>query len=1076
MAIYHMTSKIIGKSKGRSAVAAAAYRSGDKLVSQSYDLVFDYTKKRGVSYSEILAPVGAPEWVQDREILWNTVERSEKRKDAQYCREIEVALPIELTFEQNKMLLKEFVQTQFVSHGMIADFAMHDIDKHNPHAHILLTTRSIDQNGFGKKVTAWNDRGLYGQWREEWANTVNRHLTIHGYEMQIDHRSYAEQGIDLEPTIHLGIQRDDRQEQERFQKQQNIKMLNAERIIQNPHIALELLAHQKAVFTHQDIAILANTHSSTVEDFERVRHAVQQHPGLIRLGIGADNREYYTTQQMLDWENDLLTKTHILSQRRNHFIAEKKLNFVLAGKTLNLEQKQAFKYIVEGQDLSLVVGFAGTGKSYLMDAVREAYESQGYSVTGVALSGRAAENLSQGSSIKSHTIARTLLDWKYDRERLTKKSVLVLDEAGMVGTRQWVALVEEAHRAGAKVIVIGDPEQLQPIEAGNPLRFLLERHTHKTLSNVMRQKVDWQKQATVELSTRQTAKALLRYKEAGFIHEFTSRQESQQQLIQDWLKDRKTHSRLSQLIFAYSNRDVQLLNQLARDELKRVGELSAPSEKRAVIATSDWGELEFCVCDRILFLQNDNSLGVRNGFLGTVVDISRTTITVELDSGTIISFDPQQYNYLSHGYATTIHKSQGSTIDRTYILATPELDRFLTNVAMDRHREAVQMYYGNDDFRDYQQLSRKLSRGENKIMASEFAQARGIDYLNPYIVREQSPLMLGVESKLSVLDKLILKVKGGTPQPERIDIEQLSQKQLDSKIYWKELISESQPLKGTLAQEYLKQFGLGDIEYKTLRFHPSVWEKETQSFMPALIAKAHSMNEKNQAVEKGIQVTFLDPNTKKQASLKAPVRYAGDSKGTIVMIQKALKPDERWYVAMDVESALSIAKAKPEARVAYIAAFGDLKNIPLRGNGNDIILCTRKDIPSFIVQETVHILQDKKFNVFIAAPTSQKNHAEVYHTKGIKAVRENLQKTMLQRNIDSEIAQVINRFNQFDKKIEEAKKKSRSSYIHNVRENISNYVKELEENPRLIQKLKTKAPQICYRINKEIEKDESREC
>ena len=204
MAIYHCSVKVISRSSGASAVAAGAYRSGEKILDEKTGLVHDYTKKEGVDHTQIIAPDDAPEWVYDRSTLWNEVEACEKRKDSQLCREIQVALPKELSLEQNKKLVCEFIQDKCVSKGMIADLAIHHAKEKNPHAHILLTTRSIQKDGFGPKNRDWNKKEVLENWRESWQEKVNHHLQKHGHESKIDHRTLEAQGIDRVPQIHLG--------------------------------------------------------------------------------------------------------------------------------------------------------------------------------------------------------------------------------------------------------------------------------------------------------------------------------------------------------------------------------------------------------------------------------------------------------------------------------------------------------------------------------------------------------------------------------------------------------------------------------------------------------------------------------------------------------------------------------------------------------------------------------------------------------------------------------------------------------------------------------------------------------
>ena len=206
MAIYHLSVKFIKRSSGRSATAAAAYRAAEKVHDYKTDVTHDYRKKRGVFGAEILAPDNSPEWVYEREKLWNEVEKVEKRCDAQVAREIDVALPVELNREQKKELVRDFVKEQLVSKGMVADIAFHDFDSKNPHAHILLTTRPINDDGrFGFKERSWNKKDVLEQLRFDWAEKVNQALEQAGHkEVKVDHRTLEEQGINRLPQIHLG--------------------------------------------------------------------------------------------------------------------------------------------------------------------------------------------------------------------------------------------------------------------------------------------------------------------------------------------------------------------------------------------------------------------------------------------------------------------------------------------------------------------------------------------------------------------------------------------------------------------------------------------------------------------------------------------------------------------------------------------------------------------------------------------------------------------------------------------------------------------------------------------------------
>jgi len=208
MADYRFSAQVISRGKGQSSVASAAYRSASRLVDERTGEIHDYGRKGGLIHAEVLTPEGTPEWMQDRAQLWNAVEATERRKDAQLAREIQLSLPHELTDEQRKELAREFVQSQFVNQGMIADIAIHapsDVgDQRNHHAHVMLTMRELAGDGFGKKNRDWNSPENLTKWREEWAHQQNRMLEQHGHKARVSHLSFEAQGIDREASQHLG--------------------------------------------------------------------------------------------------------------------------------------------------------------------------------------------------------------------------------------------------------------------------------------------------------------------------------------------------------------------------------------------------------------------------------------------------------------------------------------------------------------------------------------------------------------------------------------------------------------------------------------------------------------------------------------------------------------------------------------------------------------------------------------------------------------------------------------------------------------------------------------------------------
>ncbi|PIB91603.1 Ti-type conjugative transfer relaxase TraA [Caulobacter sp. FWC2] len=734
MAIFHFSVKVISRATGASAVASAAYRSASRLHDERLDRDHDFTNKSGVVHSEVMLPDGAPGHLSDRATLWNTVEAGEKRKDAQLSREVEFAIPREMDQAQGIELARDFVQREMVDRGMVADLNVHwDIGPDGlakPHAHVMLSMREVGEDGFGAKVRDWNRTELVEHWREAWADHVNERLAQLDIDARIDHRSLEHQGIDLEPQNKIGPaagrRADEGLEADRLDEHHEIARANGERIIADPRIALDAITKSQATFTRRDLAMFIHRHSDGKEQFDRAMGAVQASPDLVALGQDRRGQDRFTSREMIAVEDRLHRASTLMAERRAHRVSELDQRRAMTraeqrGLVLSGEQKAAFEHVTQSRDLGVVVGYAGTGKSALLGVAREAWEDAGYHVRGLALSGIAAENLEGGSGIASRTIASLEHQWSQGRELLDARDVLVIDEAGMIGSRQMERLLSAADKAGAKVVLVGDPEQIQAIEAGAAFRSIAERHSHVEITQVRRQHEDWQRDATRHLATGRTGEALAAYDARGMVHAAETRDQAREDLVARWDRDRLNEPGKSRIILTHTNDEVRDLNLTARERLRQAGALGED-----VAVKAERGERAFAAGDRLMFLKNDRGLGVKNGMLGEIEQVSPTQITVRLDAGRSVAFDLKDYAQVDHGYAATIHKSQGVTVDRTHVLATPGMDRHGAYVALSRHRDSVQVHYGRDEFEDLGKLTRVLSRERVKDMASDFAERRDI--------------------------------------------------------------------------------------------------------------------------------------------------------------------------------------------------------------------------------------------------------------------------------------------------------------------------------------------------------------
>ena len=808
MAVPHFSVSIVARGSGRSAVLSAAYRHCARMDYAREARTFDYTRKQGLLHEEFVIPVDAPEWLQsliaDRsvssasEAFWNKVEDFEKRSDAQLAKDITIALPIELSSPQNIELVRDFVARHITAEGMVADWVFHDAPG-NPHIHLMTTLRPLTEDGFGSKKIAVtrpdgkplrNDAGkiVYGLWagglsdfnafREGWFACQNRHFALAGLDIRIDGRSYEKQGIELTPTIHLGvgtraIERkaegaDDKAALERLELQEERRAENARRIQRNPEIVLDLITREKSVFDSQDVAKILYRYIDDAGLFQSLMARILQSPETLRLdrerldfvtGIRAPAK--YTTRELIRLESEMANRAIWLSQRSSHGVRQPVIEATFARhERLSGEQKAAIEHVAGGGRIAAVIGRAGAGKTTMMKAAREVWEAAGYSVVGGALAGKAAEGLEKEAGILSRTLASWELRWNQGRGRLDDKTVFVLDEAGMVSSRQMALFVETVTNTGAKLVLVGDPEQLQPIEAGAAFRAIADRIGYAELETIYRQREQWMRDASLDLARGNVGKAVAAYQSNGKMIGCELKTDAVTNLIADWSRDYDPGK--STLILAHLRRDVRMLNELARTKLIGRGII----EQGFVFKTAD-GNRQFAAGDPIVFLRNEGAIGVKNGMLGKVVEAAPGRIVAVIGEGEHLRqviVEQRFYNNVDHGYATTVHKSQGATVDRVKVLASLSLDRHLTYVAMTRHREDLGVYYGHRSFAKAGGLVEILSRKNSKEttldyaggsiygQALRFAEARGLHIVNVARTVARDRLEWTVRQKQKLVD------------------------------------------------------------------------------------------------------------------------------------------------------------------------------------------------------------------------------------------------------------------------------------------------------------------------------------
>ncbi|HAT9211474.1 TPA: Ti-type conjugative transfer relaxase TraA [Legionella pneumophila subsp. pneumophila] len=711
MAIAFAQVSIHSRAKGHSAIAASSYRSGAKLYDARTGITHDYSNRHDVIYSDILLPEGSPEAFSDREFLWNQAELAEKRCDAQVCKDIVLALPKELDLVQQIELARRFAQTHFVNKGVPADIAIHDHHDGNPHAHILITTRRLEKTGFSKyKARDLNPAFAKGfivekdYWGEQWRDMQNEYFLENNLYLTVD-------------LNHLISER----HHGKLKDADNHYLLTEKTILQQARQEVFLndidnvinhISAQHSVFTRRDVERLVFKTFNSSDTPQNYLHWVEQimgHKDLIELGSNERGQLCYTTRHQYIQEAKLRDDIEAMMKNKD-VIGDKGIDNIIKNYTLSDEQLEAVRYITRGSQISVVIGRPGTGKSYLLKPIKEHYEQHNYRVIGAALSGKVAKSLQTDTGIASSTIASLTYKLVNQQLKLNSNDVLIIDEAGMVDFASMALLIREAKKAGSKVILVGDPDQLKPIHKGEIFRGIAALTGYIELEHIKRQNDLGDRLASLNMAKGMIAEAVDHYYEKGAIVFSETTEAAAQNLIHEWQADITNTNLQDSVVLAFTRASVSYLNEQARLALK---EKQILGQEETTVQGFE-RPLKIAIGERLLFRQNDKNLGVRNGDLGTVQSIKSNQFQIKLDSGELLTI-PSTYNKMDYGYALTVHKSQGMTVKHSKVLIDSKYwDRHLSFVAMTRHKDSLKIYADSINHPTINALKQTLSRSNTR--------------------------------------------------------------------------------------------------------------------------------------------------------------------------------------------------------------------------------------------------------------------------------------------------------------------------------------------------------------------------
>ncbi len=740
MAIQFARIEYVSRSMGGNACRKAAYNERSRITCERTGEVFNWNSKSDLFHHEILLPEGVSQKFKDSSYLWNAAEHAERRKDSQVAKESVIALPDDkiITHEDRIELTRRYAHALFVSKGLgvqVDIHAPHD-GENNWHAHLLVTTRAFSKDGaslaaFKARETDPSIRKGYIKKEQNpgdiWAQIQNSYFKEKGYNLEVEATSLVAQ-------IHMGPVRMRGHLTDVIARAELLKQANEE-AVRNPGEIIRKLTEKSSVFSEKDVDRLLEKFVEAT-DRDVLRDKIFAHKSIITLYDKHSQSDIglFTTKQVRTEEEKLLRFAARVNEVGVKRIKPQIADNLATEKGLSSEQEAAVKHaLFETEGLAIVQGRAGTGKSYTMNAVREGYERSGANVRGLAPTHLVAGDMEKDGFQSASTVHKFLFDIKNGKASIAKNSVLMIDEAGMIGNSVFVELLHAAKEKNAKIVLFGDSKQLSAVERGGMLESLVTTYGSATLKEVRRQKVDWQKNVSEQLGDGAYRQAIQTLNEAKVIDWQKTKEESMASLVSAWTQSYEKQPEKSRLILANKNTDVDALNRAIREIRLIKGDIDALGYE---IQTQRGREV-FSKGDRVTFTLTDKDVGIKSGSLGTISKLDEKTCVVKLDNGQELTLDPNKYQGLKLGYASTIYKSQGKTINEVYVLHDKSSNQKLSYVALSRQSETLKVFVNTDDTRSLNHLVSQVSRDPRKISSLEFMTA---DQLNKVAQNQNAPL------------------------------------------------------------------------------------------------------------------------------------------------------------------------------------------------------------------------------------------------------------------------------------------------------------------------------------------------
>ncbi|KJV62566.1 AAA domain protein [Rickettsia amblyommatis str. Ac/Pa] len=725
MAIQFARIEIVSRSEGKNACLKAAYNARLIIKDERTNITYNFSKKGDNVYHAVLLPSHVDQKFKDPRVLMNEVERLEKRKNSQLLKDVVIALPDdkELDLQDRIAITHEIIKEMgWVKNGLGVQVDIHkphDGEK-NWHAHLLVTTRRFTENGkaLGAKAVDLNPKFAKVKGK---AFIIPEDQIIHERAKEVINKYFAKLDLEIRvdpisfmPQQHVGPTRMRSIINEIAEQNKICKLAHLE-IVKNSDGVLNRIIRHQAIFTKLDIKKAVKEIPEEAEKQKLIREVLNSDRLVKLYNEDGTDTKYYTTQEIRDEELRILRIADKVNSQI-HFNNVIKLKSAIDNlASVNEAQRESLQHIlINNQGIRILQGRAGTGKSQVLAEAYKIATNHGQNVIGLAPTHKAASELKSKGYQKCHTVKGFLFKLYNGKADLPRNSLLVVDEAGMVGNSDYLELLKVARSNNCNLILAGDERQLTSVERGGMFAVLASKFGSYELSRIRRQSKKLAREMASCFAKSDIADGLRLLAQHDGLKVDHTLEESMARLINDW--SNSTFALKERLIITMRNVEVDSINQGIRGLLKARGLLTG-KEYRHYLSSKK--HEDYMAGDRILFKTTNKNLQIDNGDFATITSVSNDKFIAKTDSGKEIEFNPQDVSF-KHGYASTVYKAQGASIKDVYVLHNLSGNSRNSYVAMTRHIEEVKLYYNREATRNIASLISQLSKIDNRLSSINF--------------------------------------------------------------------------------------------------------------------------------------------------------------------------------------------------------------------------------------------------------------------------------------------------------------------------------------------------------------------